>query len=137
MKNFLIILSSLIFIMTHQLLNSDSWIVSKTKNYSRITDSIIEDIDFDQNEEIIISYYGHGKKGIDIYKVIDGKLVLLDSETVPYYTVFFDVGDIDNDGKIDILFLASDGIYYRNISTKLGIKDPAIISFEFKKKAES
>ena len=111
-KTFLII-----FFLINSLLiiNSQSWKVSKSKNYHRITDCIIEDIDNDKIDEIIISYYEYEGKFVDIYKVKNGNLNLIDNIKVPYYTVFFDIGDIDNNGKIDILFLASDGIYYREI----------------------
>ncbi|MCK4799150.1 MAG: hypothetical protein KAT05_17390, partial [Spirochaetes bacterium] len=57
-------------------------------------------------------------KFVDIYKIVNGNLSLIDKIEVPYYTVFFDVGDLDNNGKCDIVFLASDGLYYRDISHK-------------------
>ena len=103
------------FINSLLIINTQSWKVSKSKNYHRITDCIIEDIDNDKIDEIIISYYEYEGKFVDIYKVKNGNLNLIDNIKVPYYTVFFDIGDIDNNGKIDILFLASDGIYYREI----------------------
>ncbi len=103
------------FLLTSQ---TESWKVSKSKNYNRITDCIIEDIDNDKIDEIIISYYEHEGKFIDVYKIRNGELNLIDKIKVPYYTVFFDIGDIDNNGKYDIIFLASDGLYYREIPYK-------------------
>lgn len=96
---------------------TEIWKVSKSKDYFRITACIIEDIDNDMIDEIIISYYGNNNKFVDVYKMNNGDLILIDNVKVPYYTVFFDVGDLDNNGKYDILFLSSDGLYYREISS--------------------
>lgn len=109
--------SLIIFFILNLLLTlkAETWKVSKSKNYNRITDCIVEDIDNDKIDEIIISYYEYDGKFVDVYKIKNGNLNLIDNIKVPYYTVFFDVGDIDNNGKIDIIFLASDGLYFKEI----------------------
>lgn len=94
---------------------SQKWDLSSSKEYLRITDCIIEDIDNDSIEEIIISSFSYDGKYVDVYKSINGSLKQIDSIKVPYYTVFFDVGDIDNNGRYDIVFLTSEGLQYREI----------------------
>lgn len=94
---------------------SDNWKLSESKEYLRITDCIIEDIDNDGIDEIIISSFSYSGKFVDVYKSVEGELKQIDSIEVPYYTVFFDVGDIDNNGKHDIVFLTSEGLLYRDI----------------------
>ncbi len=105
----------ILFINLTLFTQSETWKISKSKDYFRITDCIIEDIDYDKIDEIIISYYGNDNKYVDVYKINNGELNLIDNIKVPYYTVFFDTGDLDNNGKYDILFLSSDGLYYREI----------------------
>ena len=102
------------------------WKTYSSRDYYRITDSIIEDINNDNIDEIIISYYEKGNKFVDIYNTADDKLNLIDQIKVPYYTVFFDVGDIDNNKKNDIIFLSSDGLYYKQISSKIDEKHEII-----------
>ena len=100
------------------IINAESWKVAKSKNYHRITDCIIEDIDNDKIDEIIISYYEYSGKYVDIYKVENGNLRLIDNIKVPFLTVFFDIGDLDNNNKTDIIFLASNGLFYKEIASK-------------------
>jgi hypothetical protein len=93
----------------------DNWKVSSTNDYLRITDCIVRDIDKDSLDEIIISYFSYEGKYVDVFRVNNGNLKLSDRIKVPYYTVFFDIGDIDNDGVSDIVFLTSQGLYYRPV----------------------
>ncbi|HPO48940.1 MAG TPA: hypothetical protein PLO89_01315, partial [Spirochaetota bacterium] len=94
---------------------SDEWKVSKSDDFLRITDSKIKDLDQDGIDEIIASYFGFRGKFILVYKVINNELILLDEIKVPKNTIFFDAGDFDNDGDSDILFLTSEGLYFRKI----------------------
>ena len=104
------------FMMQIIMLHSYDCKISESQKYFRITDSIIEDIDNDGIDEIILSSYGNGNKFIDIYRVINGELRIIDTTKVPELTVFFDAGDIDNDGFYDVAFLTSNGLYYKRIS---------------------
>ncbi|MCG8570368.1 MAG: hypothetical protein MJB14_09535, partial [Spirochaetes bacterium] len=117
MKNKITILIFLLIILFQNY--SDQWRINKSSNYLRITDCIIRDIDGDQIDEIIIASYSFKGKFIDIYRLKNGQLLLLDKKKVPKQTIFFDVGDIDNDKKTDIVFLASDGLYFSPISENL------------------
>lgn len=103
-------------------INASEWKSSKSKNFLRITDCIIQDIDNDGIDEVITSSYSNTGKYIEVFKYTKNKIVQIDRVHVPYYTVFFDVGDIDNDGKQDIVCLSSDGVYYRNITKSLSSK---------------
>jgi hypothetical protein len=95
--------------------------LSKSKNYDRITDCLLRDIDFDGIDEIIISSYNSidNSKVIDVYKIINNNLAIINSIPVPYYTVFFDIGDVNNDGKYEVVFLTSEGLYYKDISNPI------------------
>lgn len=96
---------------------AEDWQIDKSRNFHRITDSIVRDINNDGRDEIIISSFEGYAKFIDVYMVRKGKLVQLDKIRVPRNTIFFDAGDIDNDRICDIVFLTPDGLYYHNIST--------------------
>jgi hypothetical protein len=102
------------------------WDYAESIYYPRITDSIIRDIDGDGYDELIISAYRYGGKVVDVYKIVNKKPVQVDSIPVPYFTVFFDAGDIDNDGSFDIVFLSSDGLYYRKIRRNYNDRVPAL-----------
>ncbi len=115
MKNYFLVLSLLI--AGSFWADGDGWNVIMSKNYQRITDCIIRDLDKDGFDEIVLSYFAYSGKKIDVYKYKDG-LVLTDTFNVPEYTVFFDAGDIDNDGTPDIVFLTSDGLYYAPINLR-------------------
>jgi hypothetical protein len=95
------------------------WKVAKSGDYFRITDCIVRDIDADKIDEIILSSYSYNEKFVDVYKVTPGKLEMIDRVKVPYFTVFFDVGDLDNNGRFDLVFLTSDGLFYREITRSL------------------
>ncbi|HOV13042.1 MAG TPA: VCBS repeat-containing protein [Spirochaetota bacterium] len=109
------ILLFFILVITVFQLFPDEWNVSVSEDYLRITDSKIKDLDNDNIDEIVVSYFTSKGKFIDIYKSIKGELVLIDKIKVPQNTIFFDAGDLDNDNKADILFLTSYGIYFREI----------------------
>ena len=98
---------------------SQAWNISISRSFERITDYIIEDINNDSIDEIIISYYAAGEKFVEVYNIINGNLMQTDIIKVPYWTVFFDIGDINNNGKYDIVFLTSEGLYYREIRNSL------------------
>ena len=119
-KIIILILATLSFTVTFQSYSED-WNLLKSGDYTRITNSIVRDLDGDGIEEVIISQFAQKEgKFVEIHKIENNKIVMLDKISVPEYTIFFDVGDLDNDGATDILFLTSDGVYYRplNISTK-------------------
>ena len=107
---------SFIFLLATIFLFSNEWISHKSIDYLRITDCIIEDIDNDNIDEIIISSFSHSGKFIDVYKISKSNMTLIDRIKVPYFTVFFDVGDLDNNGKHDIVFLTSEGLFFRDIT---------------------
>lgn len=116
----ILILATLSFTVTFQSFSED-WSLLKSGDYTRITNSIVRDLDGDGIDEVIISQFTQKEgKFVEIHKIENTKIVLLDKISVPEYTIFFDVGDLDNDGATEILFLTSDGVYYRplNISTK-------------------
>jgi len=96
----------------------EDWLVSKAGPYYRITDCVIVDVDYDGIDEVAIAHYKkQDKKYVDIFRVLNGNLTLIDQIEVPYYTVFFDIGDINNDKRCDIVYLTSEGLYYNEIST--------------------
>lgn len=99
------------------LCSDDQWNVSSSLRYYRITDSIIRDIDNDGLDEIIVSSFGGRVKYVDVYKVKNGELGRIERMKVPDDTIFFDVGDIDNDKACDVVFLSPDGLYYHRISS--------------------
>ena len=103
-------------------------IVSVSGNYIRITDSKIIDLDKDGVDEVVISHFTYDGKFIDIYKSFFGELILIDKISVPKDTIFFDVGDLENDNKPVILFLTSNGIYYRKIENLFNSNIKNIIS---------
>lgn len=108
---------------------SAQWKVSKSNTYKRITDCIIRDIDNDNIDEIIISSYSYTGKYVDVYKVNQGELVLIDKLKVPQDTIFFDAGDVDNDKIFDIVFLTSNGLYYSNIKKQMPEKSNKKINY--------
>ncbi|MBN2545135.1 MAG: hypothetical protein JXB50_05010 [Spirochaetes bacterium] len=120
-KKLFFILLSLFFSVFYFI--SEDWIVSKKDSYYRITDCVIVDVDYDGIDEVAIAHFRKTdrKKYVDIFKVTDGNLILIDQIAVPYYTVFFDIGDIDNDKKCDIVFLSSEGLYFKEIT--VGVKN--------------
>ncbi|OHD17310.1 MAG: hypothetical protein A2Y34_03890 [Spirochaetes bacterium GWC1_27_15] len=95
---------------------SVNWNVYTSNNYLRLSDSVVRDIDKDGIDEIIVSSFTFSGKFIDVYKIDNGNLKVIDKLKVPERTIFFDVGDLDNDGSTDIVFLTSNGLYYRNIT---------------------
>ena len=107
----------LIFIFTLSIFstNSEEWKFFKSADYVRISDTIIKDLDGDGIDEITISYYDYNGKKVDVYKIENSELKLIDRINVPPSTIYFDVGDINNDKKAEIVFLASDGLYFRTI----------------------
>lgn len=111
-----------------QAIFSEEWVVLKSKEYLRITDSFVRDIDNDGISEIIIASFSYSGKKVDIYKIVKNELLLIDEINVPKRTIFYDVGDIDNDKITDIVFLASDGLYYKSINLT---KDNPKIKFNY------
>lgn len=112
MKRYILI----ILILINQIITSQEWIVIKSKDYLRITDSFARDIDNDGRDELIIASFSFSEKKIEIYKIENEKLIIIDEISVPKKTIYYDIGDINNDKLMDIVFLASDGLYYRNIN---------------------
>ncbi|HOJ64313.1 MAG TPA: hypothetical protein PLE45_07815 [Spirochaetota bacterium] len=104
------------FILFPIIIYSEEWIFLKSKDYLRITDSFVRDLDNDGIDEIIIASFTYSGKRVDIYKIVKNDLVLVDEIDVPKRTIFYDVGDIDNNKIMDIAFLASDGLYYKSIN---------------------
>jgi len=106
----------LIFILSSiSFSSSEEWKLIKKQGFYRTTDVIIKDIDNDKIDEIIISHFSPSGKFVDFYKIVNAELKLIDKIAVPYRTVFFDVGEIKNDGFSYIVFLAGDGLYHRRI----------------------
>ena len=94
---------------------SEEWKISKSGDYVRISDIIIKDLDGDGIDEIAISYYNYSEKNVDIYKTNNGELKLIDKISAPPRAIYFDVGDLNNDKKANVVFLASDGLYFKTI----------------------
>ncbi len=99
-----------------QLIYCDDWQLAEFGSYQRITNTIIRDINNDGLDEIIIASFSNSGKKVDVYSMKDKSLILTDSFKVPFATIFFDAGDIDNDSQCDMVFLSSNGLYYRTIS---------------------
>ncbi len=104
-----------IFIFTLFFIGADEWKIFKSRDYVRISDPVIKDLDNDGIDEVAISYYDYDGKKVDVYKIVNGELKLLDSVRVPKGVIYFDVGDLNNDKKADVVFLASDGLYFKTI----------------------
>lgn len=97
------------------------WQYVKSKKYLRITDCIIRDIDDDKRDEVVIASFSFSGKTVDVYDVNNNSLQLIVSFSVPQDTIFYDIGDIDNDSFYDIAMLTPQGLYYHSIARNRGL----------------
>ncbi|HNZ27064.1 MAG TPA: VCBS repeat-containing protein [Spirochaetota bacterium] len=115
-RSFILVLAAFLFIGAFQTFSED-WSLLKSGDYTRITNSIVRDLDGDGIDEVIISQFAKKEgKFVEIHKIENDKIVMLDKIPAPDYAIFFDVGDLDNNGTADILFLTSEGVYYRPLN---------------------
>ena len=103
-------------------------------NFTGLLNEInLYDINNDGLEEIVVSELVNDTRFICLTSFTDNKLICHFREKVPPNALYYDLGDLDNDGKMELVILEPNTytIYYFNKNLKLEKKQKALKSISY------